>query len=103
MPEGVFSLLYGGGRCVGQAVVKHLVIQAVGFTGSSAAGLALMATAAARPQRIPVYAEMSSVNPLVILPGVLACGETALAESYFGSLVLTAKKNTDVKWSHRYE
>lgn len=88
MPEGVFSLLYGGGRSVGQAVVKHPVIQAVGFTGSRAAGLALMATAAARPQPIPVYAEMSSVNPLVILPGALARSETGLAESYFGSLTL---------------
>jgi NADP-dependent aldehyde dehydrogenase len=88
MPEGVFSLLYGGGRSVGQAVVKHPVIQAVGFTGSRAAGLALMATANARPQPIPVYAEMSSVNPLVILPGALARGEAALAEAYYGSLTL---------------
>lgn len=88
MPEGVFSLLYGGGRTVGQAVVKHPAIQAVGFTGSRAAGLALMATAAARPQPIPVYAEMSSVNPLVILPGALARGEAALAEAYYGSLTL---------------
>lgn len=88
MPEGVFSLLYGGGRTVGQAVVKHPVIQAVGFTGSRTAGLALMATAAARPQPIPVYAEMSAVNPLVILPGALAKGEEALAEAYFGSLTL---------------
>lgn len=88
MPEGVFSLLYGGGRTVGQAVVKHPAIQAVGFTGSRTAGLALMATAAARPQPIPVYAEMSSVNPLVILPGALAKGEAALAEAYYGSLTL---------------
>jgi len=90
MPEGVFSLLYGGGRTVGQAVVKHPVTQAVGFTGSRAAGTALMATAAARPQPIPVYAEMSSVNPLVILPGALAKGEPALAEAYYGSLTLGA-------------
>lgn len=90
MPEGVFSLLYGGGRTVGQAVVKHPVTQAVGFTGSRAAGTALMATAAARPQPIPVYAEMSSVNPLVILPGALAKGEAALAEAYYGSLTLGA-------------
>jgi 2,5-dioxopentanoate dehydrogenase len=88
MPEGVFSLLYGGGRSVGQAVVKHPAIQAVGFTGSRAAGLALMASAAARPQPIPVYAEMSSVNPLVVLPGALARGEAALAEAYYGSLTL---------------
>jgi 2,5-dioxopentanoate dehydrogenase len=88
MPEGVFSVLYGGGRSIGQAVVKHPVIQAVGFTGSRTAGTALMATANARPQPIPVYAEMSSVNPIVILPGALDRGEEALAEAFFGSLTL---------------
>ncbi|MEP2776270.1 MAG: aldehyde dehydrogenase (NADP(+)) [Luteolibacter sp.] len=88
MPEGVFSLLYGGGRTVGQAVVKHPSIQAVGFTGSRAGGTALMAIAAERPQPIPVFAEMSSVNPLVILPGALEKGEAALAEAYYGSLIL---------------
>ncbi len=88
MPEGVFSVLYGGGRKVGQAVVKHPVIQAVGFTGSRAGGTALMDTAAKRRQPIPVYAEMSSVNPVVILPGALERGEEALAEGFFGSLTL---------------
>jgi NADP-dependent aldehyde dehydrogenase len=86
MPEGVFSVLYGGGRTVGQSVVRHPAIQAVGFTGSRAGGTALMATANARPQPIPVYAEMSSINPVVILPGALARGEEALAEAFFGSL-----------------
>ena len=90
MPEGVFSVLYGGGRTVGQAVVKHPVIQAVGFTGSRAAGTALMDTAAKRPQPIPVYAEMSSINPVVFLPGALIKGEAALAEAYYGSLTLGA-------------
>lgn len=88
MPEGVFSVLYGGGRKVGQAVVKHPVTQAVGFTGSRAGGTALMDTAANRKQPIPVYAEMSSVNPVVILPGALERGEEALAEAFFGSLTL---------------
>lgn len=88
MPEGVFSVLYGGGRTVGQAVVKHPVTQAVGFTGSRAGGTALMDIAAKRPQPIPVYAEMSSINPIVILPGALDRGEEALAESFFGSLTL---------------
>lgn len=88
MPEGVFSLLYGGGRKVGQAVVKHSVTQAVGFTGSRSGGTALMATANSRPRPIPVYAEMSSVNPVVILPGALDRGEEALAEAFFGSLTL---------------
>ncbi len=88
MPEGVFSVLYGGGRKVGQAVVKHPVTQAVGFTGSRAGGTALMEIAAARPQPIPVYAEMSSVNPIVILPGALERGEEALAEAFCSSLTL---------------
>jgi alpha-ketoglutaric semialdehyde dehydrogenase len=88
MPEGVFSLLYGGGRTVGLSVVQHPVIQAVGFTGSRSGGTALMAAAANREQPIPVYAEMSSVNPVVILPGALERGETALAEAFFGSLTL---------------
>jgi NADP-dependent aldehyde dehydrogenase len=88
MPEGVFSVLYGGGRKVGQVVVKHPVTQAVGFTGSRAGGTALMDSAAKRKQPIPVYAEMSSVNPVIILPGALARGEEALAEGFFGSLTL---------------
>jgi NADP-dependent aldehyde dehydrogenase len=88
MPEGVFSLLYGGGRKVGHAVVKHPVTQAVGFTGSRSGGTALMHAANSRPQPIPVYAEMSSVNPVVILPGALDRGEEALAEAFHGSLTL---------------
>ncbi|MES2474641.1 MAG: aldehyde dehydrogenase (NADP(+)) [Verrucomicrobiota bacterium] len=88
MPEGVFSVLYGGGRSVGQAVVKHPATRAVGFTGSRAGGTALMEIATKRPRPIPVYAEMSSINPLVILPGALARGEDALAEAFFGSLTL---------------
>jgi alpha-ketoglutaric semialdehyde dehydrogenase len=88
MPEGVFSLLYGGGRAVGVPVVQHPAIQAVGFTGSRAGGTALMDAAANRPQPIPVYAEMSSVNPVVLLPGALDRGEAALAEAFFNSLTL---------------
>jgi alpha-ketoglutaric semialdehyde dehydrogenase len=88
MPEGVFSLLYGGGRSIGMSVVQHPDIQAVGFTGSRAGGTALMAAAANRDQPIPVYAEMSSVNPVVILPGALERGEAALAEAFFGSLTM---------------
>jgi len=87
MPEGVFSVLYGGGRKVGTVVVNSPVVQAVGFTGSRAGGTALMKSAAARPQPIPVYAEMSAVNPVVILPGALADPAT-MANGYFGSLTL---------------
>ncbi|BCX48905.1 2,5-dioxovalerate dehydrogenase [Haloferula helveola] len=90
MPEGVFSLLYGSGREVGMALVKDPVVQAVGFTGSRSGGLALMEAAANRPQPIPVYAEMSSVNPVVLLPGAVEERGEALAEGLFGSLTLGA-------------
>lgn len=88
MPEGVFSMLCGGGRKVGVSVVSHPITQAVGFTGSRAGGTSLMDLAARRPQPIPVYAEMSSVNPVVFLPGALADAEEKLAEAFFASLTL---------------
>ncbi|MFJ1257667.1 aldehyde dehydrogenase family protein [Cupriavidus sp. CuC1] len=65
LPEGTFSLLFGVGYDVGQALVGHPAIRAVGFTGSRAGGLALFRQAMARPVPIPVYAEMSNVNPLL--------------------------------------
>ena len=90
MPEGVFSLLYGGGRDVGMSLVLHPVIQAVGFTGSRSGGLALMEAAASRPQPIPVYAEMSSVNPVVLLPEAVDARGAQIAEGLFASLTLGA-------------
>lgn len=68
---GVFSLIYGPGASIGQALVADPAIKAVGFTGSQAAGIALMRTAAARPEPIPVYAEMSSLNPVFVFEGAL--------------------------------
>jgi alpha-ketoglutaric semialdehyde dehydrogenase len=88
MPEGVFSVLYGSGVTVGAALVKHPSIKAVGFTGSHKGGRALMDMAAARPEPIPVYAEMSSINPVVFLPHVLQQKADALAEGFFQSLTL---------------
>jgi NADP-dependent aldehyde dehydrogenase len=72
------------------ALVQHPVIQAVGFTGSRSGGTALMAAAANRAQPIPVYAEMSSVNPVVLLPGAVDARGEALAEGLFGSLTMGA-------------
>ena len=72
LPEGTFSLIFGSGREVGIALVTDPRIRAVGFTGSRQGGLALVAAAAARPVPIPVYAEMSSINPVFVLPGALA-------------------------------
>ncbi|MBP7476187.1 MAG: aldehyde dehydrogenase (NADP(+)) [Pyrinomonadaceae bacterium] len=71
MPEGVFSLLFSSGYEIGQALVRHQAIKAVGFTGSRRGGRALMDIAAARPEPIAVYTEMSSVNPTFILPSAV--------------------------------
>ena len=87
-PEGLFSVLYGPGREVGLALVKHPSIKAVGFTGSRAGGRALMDAAAARPEPIPVYAEMGSINPVFLLPGAVEAGADALATGLHGSVTL---------------
>ena len=79
LPAGVFGLLQGPGATIGQALVKHPATQAVGFTGSQRAGRALFDLAAARPVPIPVFAEMGSLNPVVILPGALAERSAAIA------------------------
>jgi NADP-dependent aldehyde dehydrogenase len=71
LPHGVFSMLHGAGAEIGVALVKHPFTRAAGFTGSRTAGRALFDAAAARPDPIPVFAEMSSLNPVFILPGAL--------------------------------
>jgi 2,5-dioxopentanoate dehydrogenase len=71
MSEGVFSLIFAKGYELGQALVRHPAIKAVGFTGSRRGGRALMDIAAARNEPIPVYTEMSSVNPTFFLPGAI--------------------------------
>lgn len=88
MPEGVFSLLFGGGRSVGVAMVEAPAVQAVGFTGSRSGGTALMQAAAARKQPIPVYAEMSAVNPVVLLPEALQERGEAIAAGMLTSLTM---------------
>lgn len=90
LPEGVFSMLHGDGRTVGQALVAHPAIKAVGFTGSRQGGLALVRAAAARAEPIPVYAEMSSVNPMFLLPRALAQGAARIASGFVDSLTLGA-------------
>jgi alpha-ketoglutaric semialdehyde dehydrogenase len=88
MPEGVFSLLIGEGNQVGQDLVGHPAIKAVGFTGSRGGGLALVGIANARKEPIPVYAEMSSINPFFLLPGALAAGGAKLAQGFVDSLTM---------------
>lgn len=85
MPQGVFNMIYGAG--VGEALVKHPSIQAVGFTGSLKGGRALCDMAAARPQPIPVFAEMSSINPVIILPQALQVRGATVARELAASVV----------------
>lgn len=88
MPAGVFSLLTGVGNAVGEALVRHPAIQAVAFTGSRAGGMALMAIAAARAQPIPVYAEMSSINPVFVLQQALSARGDEIANGLIASLTI---------------
>ena len=85
MPAGVFNMIYGAG--VGEALVKHPAIHAVGFTGSLKGGRALCDMAAARPRPIPVFAEMSSINPVIILPQALAVRGATIAHELSASVV----------------
>ncbi|WP_336716478.1 aldehyde dehydrogenase (NADP(+)) [Arthrobacter sp. USHLN218] len=83
---GVFSLVYGAGTSIGQELVADPAIKAVGFTGSRAGGTALMRAAAARTEPIPVYAEMSSINPVYVFPGAVRGDVDALAGQYVASV-----------------
>jgi NADP-dependent aldehyde dehydrogenase len=85
LPEGTFSLLFDAGFEVGQSLVKHPAVKAVGFTGSLRGGRALTDLAAARPEPIPVYAEMGSVNPVFILPGAIAERAAGIVEGLYTS------------------
>ena len=90
LPPGVFSMLFGVGNEIGAALVQDPRIKAVGFTGSRAGGLALMRVAAARPEPIPVYAEMSSINPVFLLPRALAARAEEIGRGFVASLTLGA-------------
>jgi 2,5-dioxopentanoate dehydrogenase len=90
LPEGVFSLLFGSGSEIGIALMKHPLVRAGGFTGSRTAGRILMDVAAARPEPIPFYAEMSSTNPVFLLPGALRERGEAIAAGLHNSFTLGA-------------
>ncbi len=87
-PKGAFSLLQGANRELGTELVKHPVIQAVGFTGSEGGGRALMDIAAARPQPIPVYAEMGSINPVFLGPNTIKSTGDGIAAGLAGSVCM---------------
>ncbi|MEZ7499279.1 aldehyde dehydrogenase (NADP(+)) [Flavobacterium sp. Arc3] len=88
MPEGIFSLVQGNTNEVGESLVKHPDIKAVGFTGSFKGGKALFDLANARPEPIPVFAEMGSTNPVFILPRILEEKSETIATGLAGSITL---------------
>nr|WP_321511243.1 aldehyde dehydrogenase (NADP(+)) [uncultured Celeribacter sp.] len=90
MPKGVFSLVQGGERSVGQSLVQHPLIKAVGFTGSLAGGRALFDLCATRPEPIPFFGELGSVNPMFMLPSALANRGAELGAGWAGSLTMGA-------------
>jgi 2,5-dioxopentanoate dehydrogenase len=90
LPEGVFSFLPGQSNDLGAALVADPRIKAVGFTGSRGGGLALADIAAKRAEPIPVYAEMSSINPVVLMPAALEARAEALGAAFVGSLTMGA-------------
>ncbi|MEG3115007.1 aldehyde dehydrogenase (NADP(+)) [Salinicola sp. 4072] len=90
LPEGVFSMLHDSSFEVGQALVADPRIKAAGFTGSRKGGLALLEIAQRRPEPIPFYAEMSSINPVFLLPAALSARAKALGEAFVGSLNMGA-------------
>lgn len=88
LPAGMFAMVGGTDNAVGEALAAHPAIAAVAFTGSRRGGLALAAIAAKRPVPVPVYAEMSSVNPVFLLPGALQGDIAALAQGFADSATL---------------
>ncbi|MES1220740.1 MAG: aldehyde dehydrogenase (NADP(+)), partial [Bacteroidota bacterium] len=88
MPDGVFSLLFGDGSVVGNQLVKHPEVKAVGFTGSYKAGKSLFDTAVKREVPIPVYAEMGSTNPVFILPEAMKERNEKIAQGFAVSVTL---------------
>lgn len=87
---GVFSLIQGGDRAVGETLVQHPLICAVGFTGSLGGGRALFNLCAARPEPIPFFGELGSVNPMFVLRHALAQRADQIASGWAGSLTLGA-------------
>ena len=87
-PEGSFSLLFGDGRTIGKSLVEHPAIKAVGFTGSRTGGRALFDLASKRPEPIPVFAEMSSINPIFVFSGMSTEQTEEFASGLLGSATL---------------
>lgn len=88
MPFGIFAHVYGASNEVGEWLVKHPFTRALGFTGSYGGGKQLFDWANQRKEPIPVFAEMSSINPVFLLPGKLEQSAAEVATSYAGSITL---------------
>jgi NADP-dependent aldehyde dehydrogenase len=88
LPAGTFSMLHGRSHRVGGTLVMHPDVKAVAFTGSFRGGKALFDQAVRRPEPIPVYAEMGSVNPVLILPSIAKRNRTNTAKQLAGSITL---------------
>jgi len=88
MPDGTFSMVHGQSTVVGLEIVRHPAVKAIGFTGSFRGGKALFDEANTRTEPIPVYAEMGSTNPVIILPGALRQGKENIAKDLTASVVL---------------
>jgi NADP-dependent aldehyde dehydrogenase len=88
MPAGIFGHVYGSSFETGKFIVEHPHIKAVGFTGSLTGGRQLFDWANQRKEPIPVFAEMSSVNPIFLLPERLASGKEELAKLIANSVTL---------------
>lgn len=90
LPTGVFSMVHGSGKVLGPWLAKHPATRAIGFTGSELAGRALFDLAASRPDPIPVFAEMGSLNPVVLLPGAVSSRGAAIGAALAQSVTLGA-------------
>ncbi|MBV6754538.1 aldehyde dehydrogenase (NADP(+)) [Pseudomonas chlororaphis] len=87
--EGVFSLVRGGGNEIGEALVDHPLIKGVTFTGSEVGGMALFRRAQLRPDPIPVFTEMTSVNPTFVLPSALAARGAVIGDGFVERMLVT--------------
>jgi len=88
LPAGLISMIQGGGSDVGVRLVRHPLIAAGAFTGSTRGGSALQAEANSRPRPIPFYGELGSINPLIAMPAILAIKGAELATTLAGSITL---------------
>ncbi|MCF8481762.1 MAG: aldehyde dehydrogenase (NADP(+)) [Rhodospirillum sp.] len=90
LDPGVFALIQGNTNALGTALVTHPTIRAVGFTGSLGGGRALFDLCVSRPEPIPFFGELGSINPMFLLPAALAARGEVIAKGWAGSLTMGA-------------